>query len=276
MSASDVRQLEGLRFGRAKLATGPRLHYAEYGRPGGRAILLLHGYSDSWFSFRPMLPFVPPDVHVLALDHRGHGDSESPPSGYSIPQLAADAVALLDAKGLDRATLVGHSLGALVAQQAAVAAPERVERLLLIGTAARTRHLAAMEELRQAVEALRDPVPIEFIREFQESTLHRSVPPEFLARVVEESRMLTADVWRAVMQGILGAEPPAGLAASRIPTWILWGERDAVFPASEQEALRALLPEAVWKLYPDTGHAVHWEHPEKVARDLESLLNGKA
>ena len=60
------------------LSTGVRLHYAERGNRGGEAIIFLHGYSDSWFSFSRVLPLLSPSYHAFALTQRGHGDSDKP------------------------------------------------------------------------------------------------------------------------------------------------------------------------------------------------------
>src|SRR5215510_5033689 len=135
---ADVEELStgshmpSLRFADARLTTGVRLRYAEGGDPAGRPIMLLHGYTDSWFSFTRALPYFDPSWRVYILDQRGHGDSERPAGGYTFPDFAADVIAFMDAKGIQRATLVGHSMGSLVAQGVAIAAPERVERLVLI------------------------------------------------------------------------------------------------------------------------------------------------
>ena len=83
----------GVRFGTARLATGPTLHYAERGGSDGPAILFLHGWPDSWFSFSRVLPLLPAPYHAFAIDHRGFGDSERPDGGYAIDDLAADAAA---------------------------------------------------------------------------------------------------------------------------------------------------------------------------------------
>ena len=115
-----------LRFSTARLATGPRLHYAEQGAPGGHAILFLHGWPDSWFSFSRVLPLLPERYHAFAVDQRGFGDSERPDRGYRIEDLAADAAAFLDAVAIERATVVGHSFGSFVARRVAIAYPERV------------------------------------------------------------------------------------------------------------------------------------------------------
>jgi len=57
-----------------------------------------------------------------------------------------------------------------------------------------------------------------------------------------------------------------------VPTLILWGEQDALFPREEQERLAAAIPGATLKIYPETGHAVHWERPEQVVRDLDAFM----
>src|SRR5215510_6495606 len=116
----------------------------------------------------------------------------------------------MDAKGIQRATLVGHSMGSIVAQGVALAAPERVERLVLVGSATTVR-AEAVVEFRQAVEKLSDPVPEEFAREFQLSCVHHPVPNEFMDRIVAQSRKAPARVWKAVMEGMLAGDYKARL-----------------------------------------------------------------
>ncbi|MGH7541335.1 MAG: alpha/beta fold hydrolase [Gemmatimonadota bacterium] len=261
-----------LRFGDVELSTGVRLHYAEQGGPDGPAVILLHGYSDSWFSYSRVLPLLPAGRRVFALDQRGHGDSGRPADGYAMRDLAADVIAFMDATRLERATIVGHSMGSFVAQQVALAAPERVERLVLVGSATTPRNIIGILELERAVEALADPVPVEFIDAFQRSTVFHPVPEEFMERAIAESRKLPARVWQAIMDGLLVTDTPAGLAGRAIPTRIFWGDRDTAFPRSEQDALLALLPEAELLVYAETGHALHWERPAQFARDLTAFV----
>lgn len=122
------------RFANVRLETGPRLHYADSGNSDGEPVVLIHGWPDSWFSFSRVLPLLPESVHALAVDQRGFGDSDRPLSGYTIPEMTADVIAFPGALGIERATLVGHSFGTFVARQAAIARPERVAGLVLIGT----------------------------------------------------------------------------------------------------------------------------------------------
>ena len=99
-----------------RLASGPQVHYAERGDPG-EPILFLHGYTDSWFSFGRLLPLLLNRYRAIAFDQRGHGDSERPDRCYTIKDLVAEAVAFLDAVGLERATVVGNAGGGFTARQ---------------------------------------------------------------------------------------------------------------------------------------------------------------
>lgn len=260
-----------VRFADAQLTTGVQLHYAEQGDSAGHPIILLHGYTDSWFSYSRVLPSLSSTYHAYTLDQRGHGDSERPKSGYTILDFAADVVAFMDVMGLTQATLVGHSMGGLVAQQVALAAPERVARLILVGSATDVRSEDVLQ-LQQAVNALDDPVPPEFAREFQASTIYHPVPDDFLDRAVAESSKLPARVWRAALAGQLAVDYAAQVNRIQMPTLVLRGDHDTIFPRAAQDALVAGLTNAALKVYPETGHALHWERPGEFVRDLEDFI----
>jgi non-heme chloroperoxidase len=267
---------ESIQFATTPLETGLRLHYAEQGDPRGEAIVFLHGYSDSWFSFSRVLPLLSPEYHAFALTQRGHGDSDKPQCCYTPEDFAADVDAFMEALGIEEATLVGASTGALFAQRVALSYPRRVSRLVLVG--AQTPANEANEVvlgLQEEVRALEDPVPPEFVRAFQEGTIHQPVPQEFLDTVVSESLKLPARVWRDYLEGAvlsIDQDYVIELREIDVPTLMLWGERDPLFPREEQERLAAAIPGATLKVYPETGHAVHWDRPEWVVRDLEEFM----
>src|SRR5918995_5401176 len=265
-----MHQQGDVEFATIQLATGVRLHYAERGDQVGEAIVFLHGYSDSWYSFSRVLPLLSPEYHAFALTQRGHGDSDKPQCCYTPEDFAADVDAFMEALGIEEATLVGASTGALFAQRVALSYPDHVSRLVLVGaqTPANEANEAVMG-LQEEVRALEDPVPPEFVRAFQESTTYQSVPQEFLDTVVSESLKLPARVWRDYLEGaVLSIDHDYVLALRKIavPTLILWGEQDPLFPREEQERLAAAIPGASLKVYPETGHAVHWDRPEWVVR----------
>jgi pimeloyl-ACP methyl ester carboxylesterase len=273
ISSSGWAGPTGMHLGHVKLPTGVSLHYAQQGDPAAPPVILLHGYSDSWFSYSRVLPSLGEKYRVYAPDLRGHGDSDRPAGGYSMRALAADVVAFMDAKGLKKAAIVGHSMGSFVAQQVALAAPNRVTHLVLISSTTTPRNIVGIGELERAVNSLSDPVSAVFVRDFQYSTVQQPVPAEFMERAIEESLKLPARVWRSLMSGLLATDTASGLASHRIPTLLIWGDRDAGFPRSEQDALVAMLPGTILEVYPGTGHAPHWEQPDRLAKDLERFLS---
>jgi pimeloyl-ACP methyl ester carboxylesterase len=259
------------RFGVARLETGPLIRYVEQGDTAGEPLILLHGYTDSWYSFSRLLPLLEPGgYHIFAIDQRGHGCSERPFGGYTTDDFAADVDAFMQAVGIRRATLVGHSMGSLVARRVAVRYPHRVSRLVLLGAILGAND--ATRELQAAVRTLEDPVPSDFVHEFQASTVHVLLPVSFFEGVVAESMKVPARVWRDALDGLFANDDRADLGRIAAPTLLLWGERDAFFSREEQDRLVAGMPNARLLVYPETGHSPQWERPEQVARDLSAFL----
>ena len=147
----------------------------------------------------------------------------------------------MDAKEIKTATIVGHSMGSFVAQQVAVSAPGRVERLVLVGSATTVRN-NVVKDLESEVGKLGDPIPETFVRDFQTSTAFKSLPPEFMNTVVRESLKPSAHVWREVMAGMLKSDTETGLATIKAPTLILWGDKETIFARSEQDLLVRSFP----------------------------------
>jgi pimeloyl-ACP methyl ester carboxylesterase len=113
-------------------ARGLRFHVAEAGE-GDDVVLCLHGWPQHWYEWRRLLPALAESGHrVLAMDLRGFGWSDAPPSGYEKENLAEDALAVLDALGLERVKLVGHDWGGWIGFLLCLRAPERFERYLAL------------------------------------------------------------------------------------------------------------------------------------------------
>lgn len=264
-SASDARS------GKVKLSTGITMNYVEAGDLNGPAVLLMHGYSDSSFSYSRVLPLLDKKYRILAIDHRGHGDSDKPAGGYEMRDFASDAAAFLDAMSVKSAIVVGHSMGSFVAMQLALDHPSKVSRLVLVGTAAKPRNATVLEVLG-AVSTLPDPVPADFVREFQVGTSSPDLPKDFLDRVVEESSKVPTRVWKMAMEGVAARDYTPDLKKIRVPVTIIWGEKETVFKRDEQEPLIKGLPNAKFVVYPNSGHAPNWEEPEKFAKDLNQIF----
>jgi pimeloyl-ACP methyl ester carboxylesterase/tetratricopeptide (TPR) repeat protein len=271
-NGSAANSAAPVQFSSVLLKTGVRLRYAFQGNPNGAPVILLHGYTDSWFSFSQILPLLDQKYRVYTLDQRGHGDSDRPVGGYAMQQFAADVVAFMDAMKINQATIVGHSMGSLVAQHVAAGAPERVKRMVLVATATTVHTNDLVRQLQREINALTDPVPEKFVYDFQLSTAFQPLSNEFFQTVLKESMKLPARVWREIMAEMMSPDMGVELKKIKAPTLILWGDKD-FFPRSEQDALVSGLRNAELKVYKDTGHALHWERPDKFAADLQAFIS---
>jgi non-heme chloroperoxidase len=269
---SEMTSVEkAIEFENVDLRTGVWLRYADVGPRSGTPVLLLHGYSDSWFSFSRILDLMPPELRLIIPDQRGHGDSERPANGYTPEKFAEDAVALLDVLSISAATVIGHSMGSFVAQRLALLAAKRVTRLVLAGSAASADN-EVVRGLVPLVQSLTDPVDPTFVREFQSSTIYRPVPDVFFERVIAESLKLPARVWEAVLAGLLDLPIVLDTAAIQCPTSIFWGDRDAIFGRSDQDELLRRIPGARLHVFTECGHDPHWEAPDEFVRELTAAI----
>jgi pimeloyl-ACP methyl ester carboxylesterase len=262
-----------------------------------------------------------PDLHLMALDLRGHGESTmpSPPSCRAAPEqcfrmadFAADITAFLDAKKIERAYVVGHSLGSIVAQEVALTAPARVERLVLIATTARFagsmgEFVAGVIGPWQATFEARggrwpdgayelrpgaaDPAADTWIQ--KDWAFSPFADPAFLAALARDSMNVPLGTWLGAARAVNTVDNAERLTQLAVPTLVLWSTQDEVFShARDQAPLRASLEAAAakcrlhfyYKVYgrrplpepgtsrDDLGHNLHWEAVEGVARDLAAYL----
>jgi non-heme chloroperoxidase len=107
------------------------LSFVTQGDESGPVLVLLPRPTDSWRSYEPVLERLPSSIKAIAVSQRGHGDSDKPTTGYRVEDFASDVMALLDALGVERAVLGGHSGSCLVARRVAIDKPERVAGLVL-------------------------------------------------------------------------------------------------------------------------------------------------
>jgi pimeloyl-ACP methyl ester carboxylesterase len=250
----------------ARLPTGLELPYIEQGDPDGVPMLLLHGITDSHRSFEPVLAALPDSIHAYAITQRGHGDASKPADGYAAASLAADAVAFLDAVGVERAVVVGHSMGAWIARRVAATYPDRVLGAVLAGCFS-TFDVPEVHELLASFAELGDPIDPAYARAWQESTLNRPVPESYLRMIVEETCKPPARVWKAAMTGLV-EDSPGPAAPVTVPTLLAWGDRDAFVPRWNQDDLLEAIPQAELLVHRGGGHAFHWEDPERFAAQL--------
>lgn len=256
-----------------RLSTGVELQYVEQGAVSGTPVIFLHGYTDSWYSFEKVMLHLPPSIHAYSLSQRGHGLSSKPGNGYAPEDFSADLNAFMEQLHIPEAIIVGHSMGSLVAQRFAIDHPERTNGLVLIGAIASVRNNMGLMEFSKIIETLNDPVDSVFVYEFQKSTLAKDIPGMELHTFVSESRQVPASIWKAVMKGMLTADYVQELKKVKAPTLIVYGDKDAIIPASDQDTLTSTISNSLLVTYKGAGHGLHWEEPERFADDLLGFIN---
>jgi pimeloyl-ACP methyl ester carboxylesterase len=285
-----------------------RLAFDAAGPAGGDAVVFMHGFTDtrrSWAGTASALAALRPDLRIYNLDLRGHGaspspliDPRAPERAFVVADLAADVLAFMDAHGVERATLCGHSLGSFVAQELAIAAPRRVRGVVLACSAARTADnpvirdavLGAIVEgrwrpmieavgLRWPDDALAltprevDPHAERFLAE--QWVTEPGAPPELLSAIVRDTARIPLGTWLGVGRGVLRWDHRERLRDLAVPALIIAADDDAVCPAADQAELRALVRFAVWRELPG-GHNLPWSAAERIARELATFLTPAA
>lgn len=255
----------------ARLSNGLRLAYVEQGRRDGPVIVFLHGYTDSHRSFDLLRPYMPDAYRVIALTARGHGRSDKPDATYETTDMAGDVKAFLDALGIERAIIAGHSMGAAVTLQFAAEYPERTAGIILMGAFASYQDKPAVIELAETVAAFQEHVDPEFVLAFQESTFAEMIPQRFLDTVVSESLRCPAFVWQRALKGQLGAAIHSAALRCQAPALLIRGDMDAFVPHGDQLFLREVLPSARLFTMNGVGHTPHWERPAETAALIQAF-----
>jgi 3-oxoadipate enol-lactonase len=206
---------------------------------------------------------------VVRFDHRGHGGSPVPPGPYTIAGLGGDVLALLDALGIERASYVGLSLGSMVGIWLAANAPERVERLVLVGTAAHLPPPEGWEERAQEVERAGTVAAV------ADGVLARWLTPAYAERhpdVVERLRgMLAAtspEAYAACCRALGAMDLRDDARRIRARTLVVAGAQDPSTPPEHGKAIAEAIPDSRYELLDPSAHIIAIERADDVTRLL--------
>jgi pimeloyl-ACP methyl ester carboxylesterase len=247
-------------------------------RGEGDPLLFVHGLAYDRVGWGPLPGLLAPDFQVITFDNRGVGESDVPEGPYSVAQMAADAIAVLDAAGIDRAHVFGASLGGFIAQELAISYPERVRKLVLASTAPGGPRMhpmpaAGLEAFSRFPTMERE----EGLRLMVENSLGAhgvSKRPELVEEIFAYrlERAPTLAGWQA--QAAAGALFDAYDRAPQIaaPTLVLQGGADTVIDPRNAELLVELIPNATLEAIPDRGHLMVWEEGERLAPIVKEFL----
>ncbi len=225
---------------------------------GSPTLLCLHGLVDSAAIWDRLAPGLARRGRVIRLDQRAHGASEAPPGPYERADLVADVIGVLDALGVERALLVGHSMGGIVAMATALAKPERVAGLVLIGSASECSERVAgwYERLARSAET-----------EGLDGLRTAIYGPRSRKRIEGDAQGI-AHVTRTLRSLYHDPLTPK-LATLVCPALLLVGSADPMGPGASVRIQRSL-PGAELRVIPDRGHWLHVEVPDLVLEQMES------
>ena len=282
-----------------KVRTGSvELAVAEAGA-GGRPLLLVHGFTGAKEDFVEHLPALgAAGWHAVAPDLRGHGSSGAPddPGSYGFEPLARDLLDLADALDWPRFVLVGHSMGGMVAQVVALAAPDRLEALVLMDTCSGPvefdRELAfgaaalvrehGMSVLAPLIASLPDGNPLDtaassHVRETRPSPLGGDDPAASWAAYGDAKLAATSPVMFAAMVPAMldAAERLDSLRHLAVPTLVVVGEQDSAFFEASRR-LGEAIPGARFEVVPGAGHNPQHERPDLWRDVVLAFLDGVA
>lgn len=254
------------------LSNGVNLEYVERGKMDATAIIFLHGFSDSWHSFETVMEMLPADLHLVSLSLRGHGNSSKPNEGYHPKDFANDLLLFITEKKLGPGIIVGHSMGGHIAQQFAISYPGLTKALVLIDTDAYFADNPGFTDFTDGILKFEKPVDYSFARDFQLSTLAKPLDSLQLALFINESMKLPLHVWKGGAAGLVAQDFTKDLHTINVPVLIFWGSNDMICFRADQENFTKNLKNEELIVYEGTGHALHWEEPERFAADLVNFI----
>jgi pimeloyl-ACP methyl ester carboxylesterase len=274
----DVDLSAATQPGRSVEVDGVHLHYVEDG--SGPPLVLLHGLNGSTFGFRLLMPYLTPHFRTIALDLMGFGYSDRlQHRDYSLGAQARLVAGFLDALGIAKASVLGHSLGGAVAMHLALEFPERVDRLILVSSASDSETRRGLRSSRLVRPLL--PVVAAFTvqnQRFRRMSLRSACyDPAFVTPEMIEGYMAPTRVrghLRALGSLMVDRrkDPPLDPSAISQPVLIIWGAADRWLPAPHGERLRALIPNSQMTIIENAGHLVLEEQPEESARAVVDFL----
>jgi len=249
-----------------------RIHYEQAG--SGAAIVFLHGLGSCGQDWLLQTPAFEQRFHVITPDLRGHGQTDKPQGGVRVAHLTRDVIGLMDALKIDRAHVVGLSLGGCVAQQLALDAPKRVRSLTLVNTFAHLepdspRH-ALMLVSRLGLLGLKGlPAQAEYVAA---RLFPKPEQAEFRQLAAERIAANEPATYRRLLFAVRAFDVRNRLHEIKRPTLVIAGDRDTTVPIKAKRLIAERIPGARMEIVADSGHATPIDQPEVFNRLVLSFI----
>ncbi|CAD6537958.1 alpha/beta fold hydrolase [Paraburkholderia sabiae] len=249
---------------------GTRIHVSQLGS-GELALVFLHYYGGSSRTWDKVAKALPDRYRIVATDHRGWGDSAAPAHGYRIEDLANDAEGVIEALGLKRFVLVGHSMGGKVAQLMASRRPKGLEGLVLVAPSPPSPMLLSDEERATLSRAYQSRESVEFV--IDRVLTARPLDAACREQVIEDSLKAAPQAKAAWPEVAMREDISVAVASIVVPTIVVSGEQDQVDRvATLQAELLPRIPHAAMHILPGTGHLSPLEAPVEVAQNIARFV----
>lgn len=249
------------------------LNYSAAGQ--GTPVVLLHGFPLSSGIWHEQQQRLSDGYRVITPDLRGHGKSPAPAGVYEMELLARDVLALLDALNIDKAIILGHSMGGYVTLAAYKQAPDRFLALGLVDSQAG----ADTDEARQGRHKTAEKVAAEGSKIMAEAMLPKLFAPGLPADspIIDQVRHMILSTPSAGIVGSLkglAARPESGslLPKFQIPVLILTGDKDQIIPPEKAKTMAAVIPRATLKIVENAGHMPMLEQPQATTTAIRDFL----
>lgn len=241
----------------------------------GPPLLLIHGLGYARWGWGPLVPLLVEHFRVITFDNRGVGRSSVPEGPYTASEMARDALAVLDDSGAQNAHVAGTSLGGMIAQELAIAHPDRVERLVLLSTTpGRPDGYPMPEATVRLLEQASDWEPETALRRFVENALGPAPDPGLVDDILGHRLANPQDPAGWAAQAAAGTTY-AGSGRCRdiaAPTLVMSGTEDRVVDHRNTHLLGEMIPRATVRLVEGSGHLLFWEHPRLVVNMIVEFL----
>ncbi len=251
---------------------GVNLNYEIYGE--GPPLVLVHGFQSSTFVWDSVIETLSKRFQAIALDLRGHGDSERPAGPCRIQDFSDDLIGFLDALGLDKVDLMGQSMGGRTATLFAIEHSDRLNRLMLVSSSAGPPSGAYQKRFQSLLEtATHEGMEAVFDHEL----MRASRPPglregpkleEYRRRFLKNTPATYAATANALftMPDLTGR-----LGEISVPAWVCYGGNDAG-PLDFSEIYKERIPDCVLSIIPGSGHFPMWDNTEKFLAAFDNFV----
>jgi pimeloyl-ACP methyl ester carboxylesterase len=255
-----------------KTVGGAKVAYKAQGE--GKPLLLIHGGEADHGMFRDAVAHLKNSFLTIAYDQRDCGATlREDESAYDLGDLADEAASLITALGFEKAHVLGHSAGGLVAQVLAYRWPERVDKLILEATVPATAAKRLMEgpAFQERLKAVRQGGPAA-AAEFFTTPQYVAEHPEIVDLLATLCRRQSPEEIGRRMPALRSVPAELDLSKISAETLVLYAEKDQISPRGESEEMAKVIPNATFQVYPDAGHIGIIQFPEGYANVIAAFL----